>query len=70
MNNNKILRFSTLWAALGAANLSEVASSEGPFTMFAPTNDAFAKVSNHYDDRDGKYDCVKLSPYSPQLTML
>lgn len=37
-------RFSTLWAALGAANLSEVASSEGPFTMFAPTNDAFAKI--------------------------
>ena len=24
--------------------------------MFAPTNDAFAKVSNYYDDHDGKYD--------------
>ena len=42
-------RFSTLWAALGAANLSDVAASEGPFTLFAPTNDAFAKVSNYYD---------------------
>ena len=38
-------RFSTLWAALTAANLSEVAASEGPFTLFAPTNDAFAKVA-------------------------
>jgi len=37
-------RFSTLWAALTAANLSEVAASEGPFTLFAPTNDAFAKI--------------------------
>ena len=34
-----------MWAALTAANLSEVAASEGPFTLFAPTNDAFAKVA-------------------------
>ena len=52
-------RFSTLWATLQAANLSDVAASEGPFTLFAPTNDAFAKVStfdNDYDDDDGKDD--------------
>ena len=49
-------RFSTLWATLQAANLSDVAASEGPFTLFAPTNDAFAKVStfDNDDDDDGK----------------
>ena len=49
-------RFSTLWAALGAANLSDVAASEGPFTLFAPTNDAFAKVSNNDCDSGGDED--------------
>lgn len=33
--------FSTLVAAVGAAELVETLSSEGPFTVFAPTNDAF-----------------------------
>ena len=33
--------FSTLVAAVKAAELVETLSSEGPFTVFAPTNDAF-----------------------------
>lgn len=33
--------FSTLVAAVKAAGLVETLSSEGPFTVFAPTNDAF-----------------------------
>ena len=36
--------FSTLAAALGAAGLVEILKSEGPFTVFAPTDAAFAKV--------------------------
>jgi uncharacterized surface protein with fasciclin (FAS1) repeats len=36
--------FSTLVAAVVAAGLAETLSGEGPFTVFAPTNDAFAKL--------------------------
>ena len=36
--------FSTLVAAVKAAGLVETLSSEGPFTVFAPTNAAFAKL--------------------------
>lgn len=36
--------FSTLVAAVKAADLVGTLSSEGPFTLFAPTNDAFAKL--------------------------
>ncbi len=36
--------FSTLAAALGAAGLIEALRTEGPFTVFAPTDDAFAKI--------------------------
>jgi len=36
--------FSTLVAAVQAAGLVETLSGEGPFTVFAPTNDAFAKL--------------------------
>ncbi|QFT78796.1 fasciclin domain-containing protein [Erythrobacter sp. THAF29] len=36
--------FSTLVSAVTAAGLGETLSSEGPFTVFAPTNDAFAKI--------------------------
>ena len=36
--------FSTLVVAVGAAELVETLSGEGPFTVFAPTNDAFAKL--------------------------
>ncbi|MEL6275282.1 MAG: fasciclin domain-containing protein [Bacteroidota bacterium] len=36
--------FSTLVAAVKAAGLAETLSSEGPFTVFAPTNAAFAAL--------------------------
>lgn len=36
--------FSTLVTAVTAADLGATLSSDGPFTVFAPTNDAFAKV--------------------------
>ncbi|NNC69529.1 MAG: fasciclin domain-containing protein [Flavobacteriaceae bacterium] len=36
--------FSTLVTAVKAAGLVETLSSEGPFTVFAPTNDAFGKL--------------------------
>ncbi|MFN7728250.1 MAG: fasciclin domain-containing protein [Bdellovibrio sp.] len=37
-------KFKTLAAALGAAGLVETLKSEGPFTVFAPTDAAFAKL--------------------------
>jgi transforming growth factor-beta-induced protein len=37
-------RFSTLVTAVVTAELAETLSSEGPFTVFAPTNDAFAAL--------------------------
>lgn len=37
-------QFSTLVAAVKAAGLVETLSGKGPFTVFAPTNDAFAKL--------------------------
>ncbi|PHQ33353.1 fasciclin domain-containing protein [Rhodopirellula bahusiensis] len=36
--------FKTLLAAAKAAGLAEVLGSEGPFTVFAPTDEAFAKL--------------------------
>ncbi|GAA4001718.1 fasciclin domain-containing protein [Sphingomonas humi] len=36
--------FSTLVAAVKAAGLAETLSGKGPFTVFAPTNAAFAKL--------------------------
>ncbi len=36
--------FGTLLAAVGAADLAGVLSGEGPFTVFAPTDEAFAKL--------------------------
>ena len=36
--------FSTLVTALKAADLVGALQGEGPFTVFAPTNDAFAKI--------------------------
>ncbi|PIR96084.1 MAG: fasciclin [Candidatus Doudnabacteria bacterium CG10_big_fil_rev_8_21_14_0_10_42_18] len=49
--------FSTLVTAVKAAGLAETLSGEGPFTVFAPTNDAFAKlpegtVENLLKDKD------------------
>ena len=37
-------QFSTLVTALGAADLVGTLNSEGPFTVFAPTNEAFEKL--------------------------
>jgi uncharacterized surface protein with fasciclin (FAS1) repeats len=36
--------FSTLVSAVQAAGLAETLSGEGPYTVFAPTNEAFAKI--------------------------
>jgi uncharacterized surface protein with fasciclin (FAS1) repeats len=36
--------FSTLVSAVTAAELGETLSGEGPYTVFAPTNDAFDKI--------------------------
>ncbi|MCK7595365.1 fasciclin domain-containing protein [Pseudomarimonas salicorniae] len=36
--------FSTLVTAVKAAGLADTLSGAGPFTVFAPTNDAFAKL--------------------------
>ena len=36
--------FNTLVAALEATSLDETLAGEGPFTVFAPTDDAFAKL--------------------------
>lgn len=38
--------FSTLVTALKAANLVGALQVDGPFTVFAPTNDAFAKIDS------------------------
>ena len=38
--------FSTLVAALKAADLVTALQGDGPFTVFAPTNDAFAKIDS------------------------
>ncbi len=37
-------QFSTLLAAVEAAGLTETLSGAGPFTVFAPTDEAFAKI--------------------------
>ncbi len=37
-------QFETLAAALGAADLIDTLKGEGPFTVFAPTDEAFAKL--------------------------
>ena len=37
-------RFSTLVAAVTAAGLAETLSGDGPFTVYAPLNDAFAAL--------------------------
>jgi len=36
--------FKTLVAAVGAAGLGETLKGDGPFTVFAPTDEAFAKL--------------------------
>lgn len=41
---DKAGKFKTLLAAAKAAGLAKVLTGEGPFTVFAPTDDAFAKL--------------------------
>ena len=42
--------FSTLVAAVTKANLATTLSGTGPFTVFAPTNDAFAKLAPPFNN--------------------
>lgn len=37
-------KFNTILTAVKVAGLEEVLQSEGPFTLFAPTDEAFAKI--------------------------
>ncbi|MCX6368123.1 MAG: fasciclin domain-containing protein [Armatimonadetes bacterium] len=46
--------FSTLVSLVKAAGLAETLSGTGPFTVFAPTNAAFAKVPKSVLDKLGK----------------
>ncbi len=55
-------RFTTLAAALTKAGLVETLKGEGPFTVFAPTDDAFAKLT------DGTIDTLLLDENKQQLT--
>ncbi len=41
---NAVGQFNTLLAAVGAAGLGDVLSGKGPFTVFAPSDDAFAAL--------------------------
>jgi uncharacterized surface protein with fasciclin (FAS1) repeats len=54
----------TLVAAVTAAGLAETLSGEGPFTVFAPTNDAFAKLPA------GTVDTLLLPENKDQLTKI
>ena len=54
--------FSTLVAAVKAAGLVETLSGDGPFTVFAPTNDAFGKLP------DGTVDNLLKPESKDQLT--
>ena len=38
------LSFKTLYSALAAAGLADTLRGAGPFTLFAPTNEAFAEI--------------------------
>ncbi len=49
-------RFTTLLAAVEAAGLAETLSGDGPFTVFAPTDDAFAALP------DGVLDSLLADP--------
>lgn len=55
-------RFSTLVAAVQAAGLAETLASEGPFTVFAPTDEAFAALPV------GTLDSLLLPENKQQLT--
>ncbi len=56
--------FSTLVAAVDAAGLVETLSGEGPFTVFAPTNEAFAALP------EGLLDALLLPENKDALTSI
>ncbi|HEX2995836.1 MAG TPA: fasciclin domain-containing protein, partial [Anaerolineales bacterium] len=55
-------RFTTLVAAVQAAGLAETLKGEGPFTVFAPTDEAFAALPK------GTLDSLLLPENKQQLT--
>ena len=55
-------RFETLVTAVQAADLTETLNSEGPFTVFAPTDDAFAALP------EGTLDTLLMPENKQQLT--
>lgn len=55
-------RFSTLVAAVTAAGLAETLSGPGPFTVYAPVNDAFAALP------DGTVETLLMPENKGQLT--
>lgn len=57
-------QFNTLVAAVKAADLVETLQSPGPFTVFAPTDEAFAKLP------DGTVDSLLLPENKAQLTAI
>ena len=56
--------FETLVAAVTAADLVDALSAEGPLTVFAPTDDAFAALP------EGLVDCLLLPENSEALTSI
>ncbi len=56
--------FGTLAAALEAAGLVETLQGEGPFTVFAPTDDAFAKLP------EGTVESLLMPENKDQLTAI
>ena len=48
LQNDPDGRFTTLLAAIDAAGLTSTISDGGPFTLFAPTNDAFAALLSQF----------------------
>ena len=56
--------FSTLVAAVTAADLVATLNSDGPFTVFAPTNEAFAKLP------EGTVECLLNTENKGTLTSM
>jgi uncharacterized surface protein with fasciclin (FAS1) repeats len=57
-------RFSTLVELVGLAGLEEALNAEGPYTIFAPTNDAFAALPEstltHLKTEEGKAELTEI----------
>jgi uncharacterized surface protein with fasciclin (FAS1) repeats len=66
-NASQAKNLTTLVAAVKAAGLVETLSGPGPFTVFAPTNEAFAKLPKEAVDKlmqpDMKADLAKILTY-------